>query len=207
MGKVLQKGLNIFLLIFILAVVGCGKKEENTSVTPLALSPEIPERVDFEGVDFIDVENGISFRYYPQYKQIHRDDQGAILKKENGQGRIVLLVWPRDINTYMWYVDAFGAPLTLKKRLQKELRVKDEIISYRVLEKEGAEAFLFTTKMPEGLHIQRIELFPKEQPLQISIFFWHEKENDPEVLDMIASIKILKTKEQENQGTEKLKSL
>lgn len=189
MSKDLQNLVCITLVILLVGVAGCGKEKKD--VSPLALGPQIPKKGNFKGVDFIDRKNGISFRYYPEYRETHRDERGAILSKENKKERIVLVVWPFDLDTYMWYVDAFANPLTLKKRLQKELKVKEEAISYRVLEKEGAEAFLFTTRLPAGGYIQRLELFPKAQPLQISLFFWHEKENDPLVLDMIASIKIL----------------
>lgn len=199
MCKILQNGVNISIFILLLVVSGCGKGQENIP-TPLPEGPKIPEVVNFEGIDFIDVENCLSFKYYPEYKETHRDERGAIFSKEEGSGeRIVFIIWELDLDTYMWFVDTFSHPLTLKKRLKKELKVPDEIISYRVLEKEGTDAFLFTTRRSSGRHSglynQRVELFPKEEPLQISLLFQHKKEDEQKVLDMIGSIRIVGRRE------------
>jgi len=189
LNRILQKSLSTALIIPVLMMVGCGKKEEGEI---LPEGPPISTAPNFRGVDFTDTRHGISFRYYPEYKEIHRDEKGVILSKEGTKERIVVFVWDLHLNTYLWYVETFAQPLSLKRQLRKELKVLDEVISYRVLEKEGADAFLFTTRRkPLGLYNQRLELFPEEQPLQISFLFQHEKEDDPKVLDMIGSIKII----------------
>lgn len=174
------------LWVFALGILlGCTQES-----TPLVEGPPIPE-TEFEGVTFLDERHGFSFKYYPTYKEIHRDKDGAIFSKDPSKKiQIVYIVWPFDLTTYKWYVDAFNDPGTLKRRLRKELMVSDRILSYRILEKEGADAFLFTTLRSSGLYNQRIEIFPKKNPSQISLLFQHDEESEKEVLDMIGSIRI-----------------
>jgi hypothetical protein len=181
----MRKVIGLFMLCIL---VGCGVDH-----TPLIEGPPIPRNPEFVGESFIDKRHAFSFRYYPAYKEIHRDLRGAIISKDPTRNlQIVVLVWPLDLDTYMWYRDAFNDPRTLKRRLRRELKVFDKILSYRILEKEGADAFLFTTLRPSGLYNQRIEIFPKENPLQISLLFQHKEEDLKEVLDMIGTIRILK---------------
>jgi hypothetical protein len=160
--------------------------------SPLPEGPPIPKEPKFEGKIFVDRNYGFSFRYYPAYKEIHRDEKGVILSKDPSRRlHIVVLSWPFDENTYRWYLDAFSDPKTLRRRLKRELKISGKVLSYRILNKKGADTFLFTVVRPSGLYNQRIEIFPKENPRQISFLFQHEEVDLKEVLNMIGTIKIL----------------
>lgn len=186
--------MNKFLLTLIyLIIVGLGCSKPTTNQTPINL--------DLEGQVYEDKDKGFFIKLFPEYEKVaggEKEEHSAVCFANGKITRFAVIFWERDVpGVHNEYKQAFENPQnfqdTTSLLIFEDLGVLGKIIEIKKLDIEDVDAYYFQTKHRRFLtefYRTRIEAFPKNKNLQITIFFQNITEDLPKVAKMIESMKI-----------------
>ncbi|MFH1563908.1 MAG: hypothetical protein ABIF11_10925 [Nitrospirota bacterium] len=176
-------------LICLWLIAGCAK---STTV-------QKPGNLDLEGQIYENKDKGFFIKLYPEYKKVS-ENQGRAVCFANGKiTRLATIFWEKDTAcVHSEYKKAFENPENFQDAaalfILEELGVLGKIITVKKFKIKDVDAYYFQTKHKRlftDFYRTRIEAFPKNKNLQITVFFQNEKEDLPKVARMIEGMRIV----------------
>ncbi len=184
-----MKRLFLGLICLWLIEAGCAKS------TP----EQKPSNLDVEGQIYENKDKGFFIKLYPEYKKVSEDQDKAVCFANGNITRFAAIFWEKDIaSVHNEYKKAFKNPESFYDAASllifEELGVLGKIITVEKLKMNDVDAYYFQTKHKRFLtdfYRTRIEAFPKNRDLQITVFFQNEKKDLPKVAKMIEGMRII----------------
>jgi len=186
----------VFSLTYLLILgLGCSKPP---------VSNQKPPDLNLIGQVYENKDNGFFIKLYPEYKKVNETkggemEQEAVCYAQGKITRFATIFWKRDVSeVHNEYKKAFANPENFQDAqsllLEEELGVLGKIIEVKKLKIKDVDTYYFQTKHRRfftDFYRTRIEAFPKNRTLHITIFFQNTKEDLPKVARMIESMKII----------------
>jgi len=190
----------VFSLTCLLIVgLGCQKQPISNQKAP---------DLNLEGQIYENKDRGFFIKLYPEYEKVEETKEGikgeeikqeAVCYAQGKITRFAVIFWKRDVSAiHNEYKKAFENPESFQDAQSllflEDLGVLGKIIEVKKLKIKDVDTYYFQTKHKRFLtdfYRTRIEAFPKNKTLQITIFFQNTKEDLPKVAKMIESMKII----------------
>jgi len=187
----------VFVSLVSMLIISLGCTKQHTINQKLV-------NLDLEGQSYKNPEQGFFIKLYPEYKKvagggsIEEGAQEAVCYANGKITRFAVIFWKRDVATvHNEYKKAFENPENFQDAsallIFEELGVLGKIIKVKKMNIEGVDAYYFQTKHKRfftEFYRTRIEAFPNNRTLQITVFFQTTKEDLPKVAKMIDTMKI-----------------
>lgn len=180
----------LFLSLICLWLIGAGCAKPTPEQKPCNL--------DLKGQVYENKDKGFFIKLYPEYEKVS-EDQGRAVCFANGKiTRFATIFWEKDAAVvHSQYKKAFENPENFQDAtgllVLEELGVLGKIIAVKKFKIKDVDAYYFQTKHKRLLtdfYRTRIEAFPKNKDLEITIFFQNKKEDLPKVAKMIEGMRI-----------------
>jgi hypothetical protein len=183
-----------FLLTLICTLIfGFGCSKPVTTQKPIDL--------DLEGQIYENKDKGFFIKLFPEYEKVaggEKEGHNAVCFAHGKITRFATIFWDRDVATvHNEYKRAFENPQNFQDAaallIFEDLGVFGKIIEIKKMDIKDVDAYYFRTKHRRFLtdfYRTRIEAFPKNRNLQITIFFQNVEEDLPKVAKMIESMRI-----------------
>lgn len=179
--------LCFFLCTFFLLGFSTYKKcEEKYPIKILAHDT----KVTFSGNEYLD--NNLKFKIKLPFTYIkNKDGPTSVFFKnmQRSKDNISIIFWEKDQNTYEYYLEAFKGKAISKSFFIGSID-NERILSIKEIKREDAQVYLFTTKK-DKLFITRIEVFPYQKELQITIVFINTINSEAEAINILNSFQLL----------------
>lgn len=188
-----MKKLFLSLICLLILGVGCNKPSTEQKIPDLNVKGQIYENK----------KEGFFIKLYPEYKKVaetkEEETQNAVCFSNGEITRFAVIFWKRDVAAvHKEYKKPFQNPESFMDAqsllMWEDLGVLGKIIEIKKLDIKDVDAYYFQTKHKRFLtnfYRTRIEAFPKDKTLQITIFFQNTKEDLPKVAKMLESMKII----------------
>ncbi|MEW6095415.1 MAG: hypothetical protein AB1567_02655 [bacterium] len=187
----------VFFRLTCVLIFGLGCAKEPTTNQKLV-------NLDLKGQSYENPDKGFFIKLYPEYEKVAEGKEPieksirAVCYAKGKITRFAAIFWERDVAyVHNEYKRAFENPENFQDAASllifEELGVLGKIIEVKKLNIKNVDAYYFQTKHKRFLtefYRTRIEAFPKNRILQITIFFQNEKDELPKVAKMIESMKI-----------------
>lgn len=146
--------------------------------------------VTFSGKEHLN--NNLKFKIKLPFRYIKdKEGQDSVFFK-NRQGSkdsISIIFWERDEDTYEYYLEAFKGK-TIPASFFIGSVANDKILSIKEIKRKDAHVYLFTTQK-DNLFITRMEVFPYQKELQITIVFINTINSEEEAINILSSFQLL----------------
>ncbi|MDI6735584.1 MAG: hypothetical protein QME42_05245 [bacterium] len=181
----------LFLSLICLWLIGTGCIKSTPEQKPCNLA--------VEGQVYENKDKGFFIKLYPEYKKVSEYQNNAVCFADAKITRFATIFWERDVGAVQSeYKKAFKNPENFQDAASllalEELGVLGKIITVEKLTIKDVDAYYFQTKHKRFLtdfYRTRIEAFPKNKNLQITVFFQNEKKDLPGVAKMIEGMRII----------------
>ncbi|MDI6785430.1 MAG: hypothetical protein QMD92_01850 [bacterium] len=183
------KKYSIFLFLCVVFLLSFSSYKKSNKEYPIKIITN-NAKINFLGNEYLD--NELKFKINLPLKYIKDKKQlNSVFFKDiqNSKNTISIIFWEKDQDTYEYYVEAFKNK-TIPKSFFMGLLTEDKVLSIKEIKREDTKAYLFNTKKGR-LFITRVEIFPYQKDLQITIVSINTKYSEKEVLNIFSSFKLL----------------
>jgi hypothetical protein len=178
--------LSALLITFLFLSFSGYKKEVGFPIEIIELEKEF----DFKGDIYINNNLGFRIKIPKRFQRLKEGINSVFFKdKEKEKENISIIFWEKDEETYLYYIQSFKKK-KIPKKLFKGLGIRGEIISIKEIKRKDGEIFLFTTKR-RNLYITRVEFFPYNKDLQITLVFLSRVNFEEEALKIFSSFSLI----------------
>ncbi|MEW6608960.1 MAG: hypothetical protein AB1414_16190 [bacterium] len=191
----------LFLSVLCLLIVGAGCNKPTPPTNQKLVN------LEEEGQLYTSPNNGFSIRLFPEYEKVNEDKNKAVCFSSEKITRCAIIFWAENVYAvHKEYKKAFENPEDFQSAaallILEELGVLGEPIKIEKMDIKDVDAYYFQTKHKKlftEFYRTRIEAFPKNRNLQITVFFQNKEKDLPKVVKMIESMKIIPGKKQEEE--------